>query len=76
VNELYGSGDNRTVGTSHRDCSHIVVGQEELDSRSVNVRNRDDVGSKAKTAMVPLDVIIDKLVKLKTGKSLQNALPE
>ncbi|KAH9025011.1 hypothetical protein EDB83DRAFT_2542690 [Lactarius deliciosus] len=54
----------------------LVVGQEELDSRSVNVRNRDDVGTKAKTAMVPLDVIIDKLVRLKAGKSLQNALPE
>jgi threonyl-tRNA synthetase len=54
----------------------IVVGQEELDSRSVNVRNRDDVGTKAKTAMVPLEVIIDKLVRLKASKSLQNALPE
>lgn len=54
----------------------LVVGQEELDSRSVNVRNRDDVGTKAKTAMVSLDVIIDKLVRLKAGKSLQNALPE
>ncbi|KAH9170510.1 hypothetical protein EDB89DRAFT_1977728 [Lactarius sanguifluus] len=54
----------------------LVVGQEELDSRSVNVRNRDDVGTKAKTAMVPLDVIIDKLVRLKASKSLQNALPE
>lgn len=53
-----------------------VVGQEELDNRSVNVRNRDDVGTKAKTAMVPLDVIIDKLVRLKTSRSLQNALPE
>jgi len=64
------------VVTSHLDCSHTVVGQEELDSRSVNVRNRDDVGTKAKTAMVPLDVIIDKLVGLKASKSLQNALPE
>jgi threonyl-tRNA synthetase len=54
----------------------IVVGQEELDNRSVNVRNRDDVGTKAKTAMIPLDTIIEKLVKLKAGKSLQNTLPE
>jgi len=54
----------------------LVVGQEELDSRSVNVRNRDDVGTKAKTAMVPLEVIIDKLIRLKASKSLQNALPE
>ncbi|KAI0050277.1 tars protein [Auriscalpium vulgare] len=53
----------------------LVVGQEELDSRSVNVRNRDDVGSKAKTAMVPLDVITDQLVRLKSSRSLQNTLP-
>ena len=53
-----------------------VVGQEELDNRSVNVRNRDDVGTKAKTAMVPLNAIIDKLVRLKASKSLQNVLPE
>jgi threonyl-tRNA synthetase len=52
------------------------VGQEELDSRSVNVRNRDDVGTKAKTAMMPLDTIIERLTKLKSNKSLHNALPE
>ncbi|KAN0136810.1 threonyl-tRNA synthetase [Lactarius tabidus] len=54
----------------------LVVGQEELDSQSVNVRNRDDVGTKAKTAMVSLDVIVDKLVELKASKSLQNAFLE
>jgi len=53
----------------------LVVGQEELDSRSVNVRNRDDVGTKAKTAMIPLNTIIDKLVSLKASRSLQNTLP-
>jgi threonyl-tRNA synthetase len=54
----------------------IVVGQEELDSCSVNVRNRDDIGTKAKTAMIPLDTIINKLLKLKTSRSLQNTLLE
>jgi threonyl-tRNA synthetase len=62
--------------TSTPNCVRIVVGQEELDSRSVNVRNRDDVGTKAKTAMMPLDTIISKLLKVKTSRSLQNALPE
>lgn len=50
------------------------MGQEELDSKSVNVRNRDDVGTKAKTQMVPLDEIAKKLVALKESKSLQNKL--
>lgn len=52
-----------------------VVGQEELDSRSVNVRNRDDVGSKAKTEMIPLEDLAKKLVQLKETKSLHNKLP-
>lgn len=64
------------TGTSIFDVEPVVVGQEELDSLSVNVRNRDDVGTKAKTAMMPLDTIISKLLKLKTSKSLQNTLPE
>jgi threonyl-tRNA synthetase len=51
-------------------CS--VVGQEELEARSVNVRNRDDVGTKAKTQMVPLDEIVEKLLKLKNSRSLHN----
>lgn len=64
------------TGTSICDGVPIVVGQEELDSRSVNVRNRDDIGTKAKTAMMPLDTIINKLLKLKTSRSLQNTLLE
>lgn len=50
------------------------MGQEELDARSVNVRNRDDVGTKAKGEMVPLDQIVEKLVALKKSRSLDNKL--
>ncbi|KAK7683774.1 threonyl-tRNA synthetase [Cerrena zonata] len=53
----------------------LVVGQEELDSKSVNVRNRDDVGTKAKTEMIPLEDLAKKLVQLKETKSLDNKLP-
>ncbi|KAH7928335.1 threonyl-tRNA synthetase [Leucogyrophana mollusca] len=52
----------------------LVVGQEELDGRSVNVRNRDDVGTKAKGQMAPLDEIAEKLVQLKATRSLKNQL--
>jgi len=51
-----------------------VVGEEELESRSVNVRNRDDIGTKAKGEKEPLDEIAKKLVLLKTSRSLQNKL--
>ena len=51
------------------------MGQEELDSRSGNVRNRDDVGTKARTETLPLDVIAEKLSILKETRSLHNKLP-
>ena len=53
---------------------HVVVGQEELDARSVNVRNRDDIGTKSKGEMVPLDKVVEQLVALKKSRSLANKL--
>ncbi|KAJ3971179.1 hypothetical protein EV361DRAFT_991222 [Lentinula raphanica] len=50
----------------------LVVGQEELDARAVNVRNRDDVGTKNKGEMIPLDTVVEKLVELKSSKRLEN----
>ncbi|RXW16925.1 hypothetical protein EST38_g8929 [Candolleomyces aberdarensis] len=52
----------------------LVVGQEELDAKAVNVRNRDDVGSKGKDEMVPLEEALSKLVSLKKTRSLENKL--
>ena len=51
-----------------------VVGENELQERAVNVRNRDDAGTKNQGAMVPLDDIAEKLVRLKASKSLLNKL--
>jgi threonyl-tRNA synthetase len=59
---------------TRQSCPLAVVGQEELDSQSVNVRNRDDVGTKAKGEMVTLDEITAKLVGLKKSRSLLNKL--
>jgi threonyl-tRNA synthetase len=52
----------------------LVVGQEEVESRSVNVRNRDDVGTKAKGEMVKLEDVTNALVKLKESRSIHNKL--
>jgi threonyl-tRNA synthetase len=52
----------------------IVVGQEEFDARSVNVRNRDDVGTKARSETIPLDDVVQKLMELKESRSLHNKL--
>ncbi len=51
-----------------------VVGQEELDSQSVNVRNRDDVGTKAKGQMISLEEVSQKFLALKNTRSLHNKL--
>ena len=51
-----------------------VVGQEELDSQSVNVRNRDDVGTKAKGQVTSLEEVAQKLAALKANRSLANKL--
>ncbi|RUP48070.1 hypothetical protein BC936DRAFT_145000, partial [Jimgerdemannia flammicorona] len=52
----------------------FVVGAEEESTRSVNVRNRDDVGSKAKTETMPLDDVLDRLSNLKNTRSLENKI--
>lgn len=52
----------------------LVVGEEEQKARSVNVRNRDDVGTKARGQTVPLDTAVQQFVTLKQSRSLQNQL--
>ncbi|KAI8997810.1 hypothetical protein BDB01DRAFT_846418 [Pilobolus umbonatus] len=52
----------------------FVVGGEEETSRSVNVRNRDDVGTKAKGQTVPLDAVLKSIKELKQTKSLLNKI--
>jgi len=56
------------------DVHSVVVGQEELDARSVNMRNRDDAGTKARGTILPLDLVVDQLVALKKSRSLENKL--
>ncbi|KAF7366685.1 AA-TRNA-LIGASE-II domain-containing protein [Mycena sanguinolenta] len=52
----------------------LVVGEAEMNSQSVNVRNRDDVGSKGRDEMMPLEEFGTKLVALKNSRSLHNKL--
>ncbi|KAI8880867.1 threonyl-tRNA synthetase [Backusella circina FSU 941] len=52
----------------------FVVGGEEESTRSVNVRNRDDVGTKAKGKTVPLEEIYASAKDLKASRSLDNKL--
>jgi len=52
----------------------LVVGAQEKESRSVNVRNRDDPSSQKHGTMVPLDELRAKLKSLRKERRLVNAL--
>ncbi|KAL8909309.1 MAG: hypothetical protein Q9207_000319 [Kuettlingeria erythrocarpa] len=51
-----------------------VVGAQEKESRSVNIRNRDDQETQAKGELVPLDEAIQKLRMLKKERRLVTAI--
>ena len=52
----------------------VVVGAQEKESRTVNIRNRDDPATQNKGEMVPLDVAVEKLERLRSSRDLLNAL--
>lgn len=51
-----------------------MVGSDEMDTQSVNIRNRDDVGVKGKTEVANLVEVLAKLHALKNERRLQNTL--
>lgn len=57
-------------------CAKVttVVGAQEKESRSVNIRNRDDQETQAKGELVPLEEAIGKLKALKKERRLVNAI--
>ncbi|KAK9460772.1 uncharacterized protein V1516DRAFT_653109 [Lipomyces oligophaga] len=52
----------------------LIVGEEELNAKGVNVRNRDDQSQQSKGEMVGLDEVVEKLVALKASRQLENKL--
>lgn len=55
--------------------SKTVVGDKEEQSRSVNVRNRDDAGQKQRSDItVPLEELVSKLSLLKDERRMDNKL--
>lgn len=51
-----------------------VVGAQEKESRSVNIRNRDDQETQSKGELIPLDEAIQKLKVLKKERRLINSI--
>lgn len=53
---------------------NTVVGNEERDNRSVNIRNRDNVESQAKANAIPLQKAIYGLKALRDERRLVNSI--
>ena len=54
--------------------SSVVVGAQERESRSVNIRNRDDRQTQSKGELVPLDEALEKLTALRKERRIVNAI--
>jgi len=52
----------------------MVVGSTEEEQRSVNLRNRDDVGKKGRDETMELAQAVQKMIALKNSRSLENKL--
>lgn len=52
----------------------VVVGAQEKESRSVNIRNRDDPKTQSKGKLIPLDDAVQKLKALRKERRIINAL--
>jgi threonyl-tRNA synthetase len=52
----------------------FVVGAQEKESRTVNIRNRDDQATQKLGELVPLDVAMEKLIRLRDSKDIENKI--
>ncbi|KZT60048.1 threonyl-tRNA synthetase [Calocera cornea HHB12733] len=52
----------------------LIVGQDEFEGKSVNVRNRDDQATKNRGEVIPFDAFLEKTVALKKERRLENKL--
>ena len=50
------------------------MGVQEKESRSVNIRNRDDQGTQLKGDLIPLDEAIQKLKALRKERRIINSI--
>lgn len=54
---------------------YAVVGDQEMNGREVNVRNRDDTSSQDRGKPVPLQEAIEKLTALRDERRMDNPFP-
>lgn len=61
--------------TANPDNFCFVVGDDEMRSRKVNIRYRDDTSTQARDVPVDLDEAVEKLRKLKQDRGMYNPFP-
>ena len=53
---------------------HVVVGAKEQETRTVNIRNRDDLATQKMGELIPLDVALKGLKALKEERRRENKI--
>jgi threonyl-tRNA synthetase len=53
---------------------HVVVGAKEQETRTVNIRNRDDLATQKMGELIPLDVALKGLKVLKEERRRENKI--
>lgn len=52
----------------------LVVGAKEQETRTVNIRNRDDPDTQKMGQLIPLDKALSRLIELKNTRALESKI--
>ena len=52
----------------------VVVGAKEQETRTLNIRNRDDQATQQKGELIPLNKALERLVALRDERRMENKI--
>jgi threonyl-tRNA synthetase len=52
----------------------LVVGAKEQESRTLNIRNRDDPNTQKQGELIPLEKALERLVELRDSRRLESKI--
>ena len=58
----------------HANSIDVVVGAKEQETRTVNIRNRDDLATQKMGELIPLEKALERLTKLRDERGLENKI--
>lgn len=62
------------VRNSNLRCSCLVVGAKEQETRTVNIRNRDDPATQKMGELIPLQTALERLVELRDERRMESKI--